>query len=308
MWYSFQKAVAEFDGICSAHAMVVRAKPELVLPEFLPFLMMSDRFMNRAVEISVGSLSPTINWTTLKLEEFDLPPLDQQRRFAEVLWAVDNAVSLNEVCICNAENYVESLRLKMFSTGNRSQPIGRCCAKLGSGKTPRGGEKVYVEKGVIFLRSQNVHPDGLRLDDVAFIPVEVDLEMKSTRVLKDDVLLNITGASIGRCTMFNLDAQANVNQHVCILRTNRDVALPQYLANYLQSQIGQQQIATFSTKGNREGLNFQQLGSIPLPLCDLAAQSSFCDRVDQTTRTRDALRIQVERLRAVCSQLLNSIH
>jgi hypothetical protein len=90
--YQRKLVVAEMDGICSAHAMVVRAKPKLVLPEFLPFLMMSDKFMNRAVEISVGSLSPTINWTTLKLEEFDLPPLDQQRRIAEVLWAVDAAV------------------------------------------------------------------------------------------------------------------------------------------------------------------------------------------------------------------------
>jgi len=91
--YQRKLAVAEFDGICSAHAMVVRAKPEVVLPKFLPFLMMSDRFMNRAVEISVGSLSPTINWKTLKLEEFDLPPLDQQRRIAEILWAVDHVLS-----------------------------------------------------------------------------------------------------------------------------------------------------------------------------------------------------------------------
>jgi hypothetical protein len=87
--YQRKLAVAEMDGICSAHAMVVRAKPEVVLPEFLPFLMMSDRFMNRAVEISVGSLSPTIKWTMLKHEPFALPPLDQQRRTAEILWAVD---------------------------------------------------------------------------------------------------------------------------------------------------------------------------------------------------------------------------
>src|SRR5438132_10137218 len=72
--------------------MVVRAKPDVVLPEFLPFLMMSDKFMNRAVEISVGSLSPTINWTTLKLEEFDLPPLEQQRRIADILWLADEAL------------------------------------------------------------------------------------------------------------------------------------------------------------------------------------------------------------------------
>lgn len=76
--YLRRVAIAPHDGFFSAHGMILRAKPVKVLPEFLPFLMMSDRFMNRAVEISVGSLSPTINWTTLKLETFDLPPLDQQ--------------------------------------------------------------------------------------------------------------------------------------------------------------------------------------------------------------------------------------
>ncbi len=72
--YQRKVAVAEFGGICSAHAMDIRARPDKVLPEFLPFLMMRDRFINRAVAISVVSLSPTINWTTLKLETFDLPP------------------------------------------------------------------------------------------------------------------------------------------------------------------------------------------------------------------------------------------
>lgn len=94
--YQRKLAVAECDGICSAHAMVVRAKLAVVLPEFLPFLMMSDRFMKRAVEISVGSLSPTINWTALKHEPFALPPLDQQRRIAEILWALDESSVAHE--------------------------------------------------------------------------------------------------------------------------------------------------------------------------------------------------------------------
>src|SRR5690606_34956591 len=94
-------------GICSAHAMVVRPRSDKVLPEFLPFLIMSDRFMNRAVEISVGSLSPTINWTTLKLEEFDLPSLDQQRRIAEILWAVD---AVNEAWLKAQRKEEEAVR------------------------------------------------------------------------------------------------------------------------------------------------------------------------------------------------------
>jgi restriction endonuclease S subunit len=93
--YLRRVAIAPHDGFFSAHGMILRARPDKVLPEFLPFLMMSDRFMNRAVEISVGSLSPTINGTTLKLETFDLPPLDQQRRIAEILWAVDEQQQAN---------------------------------------------------------------------------------------------------------------------------------------------------------------------------------------------------------------------
>jgi type I restriction enzyme, S subunit len=89
--YQRKLAVAEFDGICSAHAMVVRAKPKMILPEFLPFFLQSDMFMDRAIAISVGSLSPTINWTALKVLEFPLPPLDEQKRIAEILWAADEA-------------------------------------------------------------------------------------------------------------------------------------------------------------------------------------------------------------------------
>ena len=81
--YQRKLAVADFDGICSAHALVLRAKSGAVLPQFLPFFMQSDVFMERAKAISVGSLSPTINWRTLASEEFALPPLDEQRRIAE---------------------------------------------------------------------------------------------------------------------------------------------------------------------------------------------------------------------------------
>ena len=115
--YQRKLAVAEFDGICSAHAMVVRAKPDVVLPEFLPFLMMSDRFMNRAVEISVGSLSPTINWTTLKLEEFALPPLDQQRRIAAILWAVDENAEAHISQIASHRDYADALSYALFTRG-----------------------------------------------------------------------------------------------------------------------------------------------------------------------------------------------
>ena len=107
--YQRKLAVAEFDGICSAHAMVVRAKPKTILPEFLPFFLQSDMFMERAIEISVGSLSPTINWKTLREQVFPLPPLDEQKRIAEILWATDEAVEKWNSCQSSLQRLIESV-------------------------------------------------------------------------------------------------------------------------------------------------------------------------------------------------------
>lgn len=90
--YQRKLAIADFDGICSAHAIVLRAKTENIRPDFLPFFLQSDMFMERAIGISVGSLSPTINWKTLREEEFPLPPLQEQKRIAEILWEADETV------------------------------------------------------------------------------------------------------------------------------------------------------------------------------------------------------------------------
>ena len=97
--YQRKLGVAEFDGICSAHALVLRANPDVVLPEFLPFFMQSDLFMNRAVEISVGSLSPTINWKTLAVQKFALPPMEEQQRLLDLYRAIEkNLIALGAAC------------------------------------------------------------------------------------------------------------------------------------------------------------------------------------------------------------------
>ncbi len=116
--YQRKLAVAEFNGICSAHAMVVRAKPEMILPEFLPFFLQSDMFMERAIEISVGSLSPTINWKTLRVQEFPLPPIEEQKRIAEILWAADEVVERYQAAMSKTDKVP-----RVFSTHFNTVPV-----------------------------------------------------------------------------------------------------------------------------------------------------------------------------------------
>ena len=102
--YQRKAAIVDFDGICSAHAFVLRANSEVIDPKLFPFFLHSDQFMHRMVDISVGGLSPTINWGDLKHQEFLLPPKDQQAQLAKLLWAMDEMIEkeknvLNEVVI-----------------------------------------------------------------------------------------------------------------------------------------------------------------------------------------------------------------
>lgn len=169
-------------------------------------------------------------------------------------------------------------------------PLKYLVSKIGSGKTPKGGAEVYTSSGVMLLRSQNVHFDGLRLDDVVYIDDEIDRDMASTRVQPNDVLLNITGASIGRCTVVPgvFDA-ANVNQHVCIIRPALSRLLPRYLNLVLQSPTIQNEIWFGENGSSREGLNFEQVGAFEIPLPPLPVQQRIVDQAQAEVLTVERL-------------------
>lgn len=161
---------------------------------------------------------------------------------------------------------VPPLRFPEFSGEWKKCTIGELAIKVGSGVTPRGGESVYKMDGHPFVRSQNVGLGHLILDDIAFIDEETHLRQKSTELKLEDVLLNITGASIGRSALVNEQVVGgNVNQHVCIIRTKESL-IPSFLCNFLLSNYGQRQIDSFQAGGNRQGLNFEQIKSIKIAI------------------------------------------
>lgn len=120
--YQRKVALADFEGICSAHAMVLRAKPGAVLSEFLPFFMQSDLFMERALSISVGSLSPTINWKALAAEEFLLPPIQEQARLVELFAALASFTNSLSEAFLKARQCHESLVRHSFRIRKDGSP------------------------------------------------------------------------------------------------------------------------------------------------------------------------------------------
>lgn len=186
----------------------------------------------------------------------------------------------------------------MITTNSSSQlaaqtvwPIDRIkdhARKIGSGVTPSGGAALYLDAGIPLLRSQNVHFDGLRLDDVAYIAEETHEEMIGSKLLARDVLLNITGASIGRCAFVPDEfGEGNVNQHVCIIRPSATIN-HKFLTYCLSSPWGQDQVFSGFTGASRQGLGQRDLGEIKVPLPPLPEQQRIAAYLDASCAAIDA--------------------
>lgn len=277
------------------------------------------RFLFYVLPFDLQVINDLTYYTTVKhLSNSDIynsslviPPLSEQQQIVSFL---DTKTSLIDSLIEKTQRKIELLKEKRTSLINEvvtkglnpnvemkdsgvewigeipshweTSKLGFYTTKIGSGSTPRGGSEVYVDSGVPFIRSQNVHFDGLRLDGVSFIKPEVHNSMKGSTVFKEDVLLNITGGSIGRCCVVDVDEEMNVNQHVSIIRTTENL-INQFLNFILSCDLGQSQVRYNLTGGNREGLTIEGIRDFQITLPPTSEQQQIVEYLDEQTQLID---------------------
>ncbi len=182
-------------------------------------------------------------------------------------------------------------------------------SKIGSGVTPSGGATTYLDEGIPLLRSQNVYFDRFEFENVAYISEKTHNEMSNSKVQQNDILLNITGGSIGRCNIFKYNFEANVNQHVCIVRPKN--IIPNYLNSLLSSSLGQFQVFFQQQGGGREGLNFQNLKNFYFPIAPLAEQTnivSYLEKIEEKIAKAILLKQQeIEKLKEYKTVLIDNV-
>lgn len=286
--------------------------------------------MNRAM---AGSALKRI--TISKINEFCmlLPPLSEQKAIAFYLdykvGQIDASISAINTQIDDLKSYRQSIISEAVTKGlNPDVPMKDSCVewieqipegweikrlslfttKIGSGKTPTGGAQVYTEDGVLFIRSQNVYNNGLLTNDIAYISEEVNRTMVNSKVVHQDVLLNITGGSIGRsCLITDENINANVNQHVCIIRSKKNVLDSSFLHYQIVSSLIQNQIKACQTGSNREELNFEQIGKFMITIPPLSEQQEIATYLNTKTQKIDAAIVYLEQQRNDLNTLKQSI-
>lgn len=267
--YQRKLGVPEFDGICSAHAMVLRARPEVALPEFLPLFMQSDLFMERAKQISVGSLSPTINWKTLAAEEFALPPLEDQRRIAELGRALQNVVEAFSAATDAARLLLSSLEKRHFiEKPDGCQRTLSQCGDIRNGTTPRRNRADYWGGNVPWLPTGKVNDRRILAAD-EHITKKALAECSLSIIPRGATLVAMIGEgqTRGRAAFLAIDACVNQNFAAVVPGAGVD---SQFLFFLLEMQY--EALRHWSQGTNQHALNCKLVGSFPVRVPSLDRQ------------------------------------
>ncbi len=328
--------LSKYDG-CLSSVMYIVLRPIVELDiKYYDYFFKVREFQKYLRRISNGILEVReyLDKTLFKAELFIFPPLPEQIAIAAFLdrkiVLIDQAINIkqkqiellkerSQILIYKAVTRGLNPNVKMKDSGVewigeipegwKVKKVKHITTKIGSGVTPFGGGTTYLESGIPFLRSQNILFGKIELEGVAFISDKIHATMANSQVRKGDVLLNITGGSIGRCHYVDFDAELNVNQHVCIIRPTKEITTL-FLNSILSSEIGQGQIWFNQQGGGREGLNFQSIKNFFLPLPPIVEQKIICDYIVQTTKrfaTAISLKEQeIEKLKEYKGTLINS--
>lgn len=301
---------------------LIKANVDNVYNRYLYHILNSHKFINHAISLGTSNTQVNVGMRTLEKTRIPLPSnIKVQEQIANFLdqkiAEIDHIIDKTKLSIEEYKKYKQSLitetvtkglnpDVKMKDSGIEwigevpehwdTTKVKYTTSKIGSGKTPRGGANIYSDDGTMFLRSQNIYNEGLFIKDIVYISEEIDDEMKNTKVLKDDILLNITGGSIGRATIYPYYEQANVNQHVCIIRTKEGIVYNHFLHYILISSVGYNAINIYQSGANREGLNFEQIGNFVIPITNFEEQKEISKFLNKKCNEIDTLASQKQKL------------
>ena len=302
--YLKRVAIAPHDGLFSAHGIVLRAKPESVLPDFLPFFMQSDVFMERAVSISVGSLSPTINWKTLAKEMFLLPPIKEQPELVNALRSISSLHDRLLDLLAAIERVLCSSLNEAFRSGTESKPLAEWCRNLITYGIVQAGRD--TPGGVPYIRvSDMTNSDELAPKGMLRTTREIAHKYRRSMVETGDIVIALRGpVGLVRCVPESLNG-ANLTQGTARVSVSRENSSG-YVFWALQSPLMKRVYASLAKGSTFSEISLGALRKVPIPIVDPGTQVRLADNFNAIGGKRLEIRARLDRAKLLRRQLLDS--
>lgn len=298
---------------CNQAIAILRCDNAKLHPEYLFHWLHTQDALQQITGKKVTATISNLSLGQIKNLEIPLPPLTQQKQIAAILDAADSLRHKDQQLVEHYTALSQSLFLEMFGDPT-SNPMGwvisslkSLTTKIGSGATPRGGKNAYRNDGVSLIRSLNIHDNKFLMKDLAHINDEQSSDLSNVIVEKQDVLLNITGASVCRCAIVPFDVlPARVNQHVCIIRTDKSKLNPLYLLHLITSARFKQKILAVAGAGGatREALTKKDVEDLNILVPPIELQNQFAERIVIIEQQKQQAQANLQKSEALFNSLL----
>ena len=305
--YLRRAAIAPHDGAFSAHGMIFRPREAVVDKDFFPLFIASDYFFDTAIRISVGSLSPTVNWSDLKNQEFELPDLDTQRKLAKVLWSLNDTKEAYKKLIAATDELVKSQFMEMFGdpvTNEKGWPIVRLDSVADIRIGPFGSllhKEDYIEGGHALVNPSHII-DGKIVPDQELTVSDEKYNLLSTYQLeKGDVVLGRRG-EMGRCAVVTVSGML-CGTGSMIIRPNGKIR-PYFLQRMLASPSFRKVIENKAVGVTMMNINVPIVSSLMLPLLPASLQDEYIAFVQQSDKSKFELEQALAELDATYKRII----
>ena len=260
---------------------------------------------------SSGTSIPQLTVPDIKKNRLELYDISEQERIADQLDKVSKVIELRKQELDALDSLIKARFVELFGNpvindkGWEQKPLGEISSKIGSGATPRGGKEAYHENGITLIRSMNVYNGQFEYKDLAHISDEQAEKLDNVTIEENDVLLNITGASVARCCVVPSEIlPARVNQHVCIIRC-KDCIIPEFLNKLLIDDNYQYLLWSIAGSGaTREAITKQQVGNLQIILPPLVLQNQFMEFCNQVDKSKVAVQKALDETQILFDSLM----
>lgn len=269
-------------------------------PKYIKYYLDKLKLINYFDRLLTGGTVKFINKTKMGQIRIPICDIRRQDKIVSVLDKAQELIDKRKEQIEALDELVKSQFIEMFgdpvsnSKGWKKVICKDISLKIGSGATPSGGNSSYKEEGISLIRSMNVHNNKFVYKDLAFIDDEQAKKLKNVIIEENDILLNITGASVARCCIVPSEIiPARVNQHVSIVRTKQDIIIPVFLCYQFTNDTYQRMLWNIATSGGatREAITKQQVENLEVIVPPIELQNKFADFVKQV----DKLKFKMEK-------------
>ncbi|MCT3946321.1 restriction endonuclease subunit S [Elizabethkingia anophelis] len=298
--YQRKAGIVEQEGICSAHSFVFRANEDVISARLFPFFLHSDQFMHRMVDISVGGLSPTINWSDLKHQEFLLPPKDEQAELADLLWAMDDVIEKDLKVLGNFEVLLESNLKKLFNSKKELKLIDLCIEK------PKYGSNTSAT-------SYDSKTRYIRITDIGKLN-NLNNEKVSSENPEDKYLLEYGDFLLARSADPGRSYYYLPEHGRCIyagylikFKLNLKIINPAYLYLYTQTNKFRIWINQTTRKGTLSNINSEEFGKISVPYVSIDEQIEIVNSSQKTLNQLTLIESKLQSSKALQKSLINQI-